>query len=584
MFRNSLGYGFFIAVIQIQSRKIHAERQIRRLERMNRTRLSRVAVTIIALLIAVSSVFFTGCGEEKSKDKLIVGMECAYEPYNYTRTTDANGAVKIANAEGYVNGYDVLIAKQIAEKLDRELVIMQYHFNGLLSATQAGTIDLIIAGMSPTEERRKSIDFTDVYYYSQLVLVIRKDGKYTGATNLDDFAGAKIVAQADTSHDSVLQAQAADHGIIPQTPMADFPAMIVALKSKAVDAYVAEEPGARADCKSNPEFTYIPLVNNDTGFVLSREETEIAIGLKKGSEYKAFINSYLSSLTDADRDKLLNQAIEYLGDTTMTGNIFEIMWGIVTDYYPYIFTGMGYTLLVSLIGTIIGLLIGVLIGVYRTMPDPSAKTTAGKFLRGLKKVGDWILSAYIEIFRGTPMMVQAMVIFWGFALLNDGNTLNVIFSGLLIVSINTGAYMAEIVRGGIISISKGQFEGAHAIGMTHSQTMFNVVLPQALRNILPSVANEFVINIKDTSVLNVIGFTELYFYANKIRGITYQTFATYLVVAVIYFILTFTITRILRLVEKKMDGKKNYTIQGSQNMDAESFVKEQSIEGGNADA
>ncbi|MDY4676535.1 MAG: amino acid ABC transporter permease, partial [Candidatus Borkfalkiaceae bacterium] len=211
-------------------------------------------------------------------------------------------------------------------------------------------------------------------------------------------------------------------------------------------------------------------------------------------------------------------------------------------------------------------------------------TPAGKFLRGLKKVGDWILSAYIEIFRGTPMMVQAMVIFWGFALLNDGNTLNVIFSGLLIVSINTGAYMAEIVRGGIISVSKGQFEGAHAIGMTHSQTMFNVVLPQALRNILPSVANEFVINIKDTSVLNVINFTELYFYANMIRGITYQTFATYIVVAAVYFILTFTITRILRFIEKKMDGKKNYTIQGSQNMDAESFVKEQSIEGGNADA
>ena len=218
------------------------------------------------------------------------------------------------------------------------------------------------------------------------------------------------------------------------------------------------------------------------------------------------------------------------------------------------------------------------------MPDPSTKTPAGKFWRGLKKVGDWILSAYIEIFRGTPMMVQAMVIFWGFALLNDGNTLNVIFSGLLIVSINTGAYMAEIVRGGIISVSKGQFEGAHAIGMTHSQTMFNVVLPQALRNILPSVANEFVINIKDTSVLNVINFTELYFYANMIRGITYQTFATYIVVAAVYFILTFTITRILRFIEKKMDGKKNYTIQGSQNMDAESFVKEQSIEGGNADA
>lgn len=252
------------------------------------------------------------------------------------------------------------------------------------------------------------------------------------------------------------------------------------------------------------------------------------------------------------------------------------MADIFAKYHQMIFKGIGYTMLVSIIGTIIGLVIGLLIGVFRTMPTPK-----NKFLRVLKKAADWILSAYVEIFRGTPMMVQAMVIFWGFALINNGVTLNVVFAGLFIVSINTGAYMAEIVRGGIISVSKGQFEGAHAIGMTHAQTMFYVVIPQVLRNILPSVANEFVINIKDTSVLNVIGFTELYFVAYTINSINYQTFATYLLVAIIYFVLTFTITRILRLIEKKMDGKKNYTVQGSQNMDADSIFREQTAAGGN---
>lgn len=251
------------------------------------------------------------------------------------------------------------------------------------------------------------------------------------------------------------------------------------------------------------------------------------------------------------------------------------MADIFAKYHQMIFKGIGYTMLVSIIGTIIGLVIGLLIGVFRTMPAPK-----NKFLRVLKKAADWILSAYVEIFRGTPMMVQAMVIFWGFALINNGVTLNVVFAGLFIVSINTGAYMAEIVRGGIISVSKGQFEGAHAIGMTHAQTMFYVVIPQVLRNILPSVANEFVINIKDTSVLNVIGFTELYFVAYTINSINYQTFATYLLVAIIYFVLTFTITRILRLIEKKMDGKKNYTVQGSQNMDADSILREQTAAGG----
>ena len=257
-------------------------------------------------------------------------------------------------------------------------------------------------------------------------------------------------------------------------------------------------------------------------------------------------------------------------------NIFQKMADIFAKYHQMIFKGIGYTMLVSIIGTIIGLVIGLLIGVFRTMPTPK-----NKFLRVLKKAADWILSAYVEIFRGTPMMVQAMVIFWGFALINNGVTLNVVFAGLFIVSINTGAYMAEIVRGGIISVSKGQFEGAHAIGMTHAQTMFYVVIPQVLWNILPSVANEFVININDTSVLNVIGFTELYFVAYTINSINYQTFATYLLVAIIYFVLTFTITRILRLIEKKMDGKKNYTVQGSQNMDADSILREQTAAGGN---
>ena len=255
---------------------------------------------------------------------------------------------------------------------------------------------------------------------------------------------------------------------------------------------------------------------------------------------------------------------------------FNDILQIIIKYYPFLLEGIGYTMLIALTGTIAGLAIGLLSGIIRTAP-----LSRNGFLKALHKIVNALISVYIEIFRGTPMMVQAMVIYWGYAFASGGNELPLIPAGILIVSINTGAYMAEIVRGGIISVSKGQFEGAHAIGMTHAQTMFYVVIPQVLRNILPSVANEFVINIKDTSVLNVIGFTELYFVAYTINSINYQTFATYLLVAIIYFVLTFTITRILRLIEKKMDGKKNYTVQGSQNMDADSILREQTATGGN---
>ena len=228
-------------------------------------------------------------------------------------------------------------------------------------------------------------------------------------------------------------------------------------------------------------------------------------------------------------------------------------------------------MLISLVGTIAGFLIGLLTGMIRTAPKPKSLG-----LRILRRVIDAIITVYVEIFRGTPMMVQAMVIYWGYAFASGGNTLPLIPSGILIVSINTGAYMAEIVRGGIISIDKGQFEGATSIGMSHSQTMLHVILPQVVRNILPSVSNEFVINIKDTSVLNVIGVTELYYFAGIIKRQNFQTFQTYFVVCVVYFILTFTVTCLLRFIEKKLDGKENYTIFGSQSdPNAEIHVKKE---------
>ena len=240
-------------------------------------------------------------------------------------------------------------------------------------------------------------------------------------------------------------------------------------------------------------------------------------------------------------------------------SFFQDVINIVAKYYPQLLSGVGNTMLIALTGTVAGLAIGLLTGIVRTAPF-----SRNGFVRVLHKILNAVIAVYVEIFRGTPMMVQAMVIYWGYAFASGGNTLPLIPSGILIVSVNTGAYMAEIVRGGIISIDKGQFEGAMSIGMTHSQTMFKVIIPQVMRNILPSVSNEFVINIKDTSVLNVIGVTELYYFAGIIKRQSFETFQTYLVVCALYFILTFTVTRLLRFVERKLDGNDSYVIFGSQ--------------------
>lgn len=244
-------------------------------------------------------------------------------------------------------------------------------------------------------------------------------------------------------------------------------------------------------------------------------------------------------------------------------SIFSDISKVWVKYGSQILGGVGNTLLISLLGTLFGLVIGLLNGVIRTIPRPKSA-----LMRGIMKVVNFLITAYVEVFRGTPMMVQAMIIYWGYAYANGGQTLPLIPSGIVIVSINTGAYITEIVRGGIISIDKGQFEGASAIGMSHFQTMIYVVIPQVMRNILPSVSNEFVVNIKDTSVLNVIGVTELYFYAASAAKNSYKIFASYLIACAIYFVLTFTVTRLLKLAERLLEGKNTYVIFGSQSSSA----------------
>ena len=248
---------------------------------------------------------------------------------------------------------------------------------------------------------------------------------------------------------------------------------------------------------------------------------------------------------------------------------FDWIARIGSEYAVQFLRGTGSTLVMAIIGTLVGFLIGLLIAVVRTIPV-SKEDNKVKFV--LLKFVNFLLTAYVEVIRGTPMLVQALIIHYS---LFQRIGMPSMLSALIIISFNTGAYMAEIVRGGILSIDRGQTEGAVSIGMTHGQTMINVIIPQVMRNILPSVSNEFVINIKDTSVLNVIGVTELYYFAGIIKRQNFQTFQTYLVVCVLYFIMTFSITRLLRFAEKKLAGSDTYVICGSQSdPDAEIRIKE----------
>ena len=249
-------------------------------------------------------------------------------------------------------------------------------------------------------------------------------------------------------------------------------------------------------------------------------------------------------------------------------NLFDWIVKLVKEYWPLFLNGTKNTLIMALTGTVIGFIIGLGIAIIRTIPEGENMHPA---LLWVKRGVNLVLNAYVEIVRGTPMMVQALIIYYSIFV---PMKMPPMISAIIIISFNTGAYMAEIVRGGIMSIDKGQFEGAHAIGMNHFQTMYNVILPQAVKNIMPSIGNEFVVNIKDSSVLSIIAITELMFVAKQAGGTYAKPVPSYIICALIYFVLTFTVTRLLRLAEKKLSGSDSYTICGSQSdPDAEIHIK-----------
>ena len=485
---------------------------------------------------------------------LKIGMEANYPPYNWTQTTKAHGAVPIDGSKEFANVYDVQIAKIIGKHLHRPVVVEKTEWDGLLPALTSGKIDLIIAGMSPTPQRRKAINFSAPYRQSTFVVIMNRSNRFASAHSLTAFKGAKLTAQQGTLHYGLIKQL---KGAKRQPAMRDFSAMRQSLASGTIDGYVAEDIEYQSYKRVNPNIVAVNL-NKMSGFKIDRDDSITSVGVNKGNNQLLHeVNSVLATIPNSRRQQLMATAVKEQPQAghSQKQNIFAT---IMNHYGAMILRGVGMTLLLALVGTIVGFIIGLLVGIVRTIPTPKA---AGKRI-GLKIV-NWLLSFYVEVFRGTPMMVQAAVIYYGIAQLWHLN-MNRTLAALIIVSINTGAYLAEVIRGGIIATPQGQFEAASALGMKHSQRMWHIILPQAIRNCLPSITNEFIVNIKDTSVLSIISVSELFFVGTTVASQTFQFFPTYFIISIIYLILTFSITRIFNLIEKKLNGPKNYNLMANQ--------------------
>ncbi|MDT0161179.1 MULTISPECIES: transporter substrate-binding domain-containing protein [Bacillus] len=273
--------------------------------------MKKASLFLVSMLSAV--LLLAGCGSSTSSgsdsgssesDTFKVGLEAGYAPFNWTQKDDSNGGVKIKGSAEYAGGYDVEIAKKIADGLGKELEIVKTEWDGLVPALTSGKIDAIIAGMSPTAERKETIDFSDNYYNSQLVMVVKKGGKYENATSLNDFNGAKVTAQLNTFHYSVIDQI---DGVSKETAMDNFPAMRVALESGIIDGYVSERPEAVSASAANDNFA---MVDFEEGFETSEDDTAIAVGLEKGSKLTEKINEILKGISEEDRTNIMDEAIQ----------------------------------------------------------------------------------------------------------------------------------------------------------------------------------------------------------------------------------------------------------------------------------
>ena len=270
----------------------------------------KIASVLLVLMLSVAFVFANGSKEasSSSSNTLKVAMECGYAPYNWTQTTDANGAVKISGSTEYAYGYDVMMAKLIAEKLGKDLEIVKLDWDSLVPAVQSGTVDCVIAGQSITSDRLQMVDFTTPYYYASIVCLVNQGSKYENAQGISDLKGAVCTSQQNTVWYDVCLPQIEDADILPAQESA--PAMLVALSAGRVDLICTDMPTAQAALVAYPSFRLLDFTESDDNFVVSQEEINIGISVSKNNpDLTAAINEVLATLTVDDYNKMMDEAI-----------------------------------------------------------------------------------------------------------------------------------------------------------------------------------------------------------------------------------------------------------------------------------
>lgn len=476
-------------------------------------------ILVLGLLISSAMVYInpTAHAEQdqtwekiKERGELRVGLSADYAPMEFEHTV--NGKTEYA-------GVDIDLAKKIAKDNNLKLKIVNMSFDSLLGALKTGKIDIIISGMTSTPERKKQVVFSDSYMMTKNIMLVKKD-KVNEYKDIKDFNNKKVGAQKGTEQEKIAQTEIENASI---TSLSRLPDVILALKSGKVEGAVVEKPVAEAYLKQNPKLGISNVKFNE-------EEKGTVIAVPKDSpKLLSQINKTIKEVKDKGLiDKYMTNAANAMNDDS----------GFISKYGSFFLKGIKITILISLIGVALGSILGAFVALMKLSKI---------------KIISWIASIYIEILRGTPMLVQVFIVFFGITAAL-GLDISALVCGTIALVINSSAYIAEIIRAGINAVDKGQMEAARSLGLNYRQTMKSVIMPQAIKNILPALGNEFVTLIKESSIVSTIGVGEIMFNAQVVQGISFDPFTPLIVAAALYFVLTFVLTRIMNMIEGRLNA------------------------------
>ncbi|MFS8117165.1 MAG: ABC transporter substrate-binding protein/permease [Microcoleus sp.] len=479
------------------------------------------AMVVAAIAIAFSLIAIASYAQ--ANKTLTLATSPDYPPYEFKDT---------AVSGNEIIGFDIDIAKYITKELGYELKVIGMDFNGLIPALQAKRADFVMAGMTPTAERKKNVDFSDLYYEAQNTIVAKKGSNLTKA---EDLTGKKVGVQLGSIQQEAVKKMAG----VQIAPLNKIPDIIQEVKSNRLAAGVIEDTVATGYAAANPDLEFNTIPNT--------EESGSAIAFGKGSTLVPEFNRVLQQMKASGQikelaNKWFSRSIAQAEPTPANQPAvtpkFGLDFGKIVPSLPYILSGIWVTLTFTLLSAFLGFLWGIVLSLFK--------------ISSIKPLF-WFATAYTSIFRGTPLILQLTLVYFATPQLT-GYNISALQAGVITFFLNSGAYISETIRAGIQAVDKGQKEAAESLGVPYKQMMGDIILPQALKNILPALVNESIALLKDSALVSVIGVEDLLRRATIVGAEKYIYFEPLIFVGAIYYLMVLSLTWGANVLERRLQS------------------------------